>query len=92
MSILDNVLSKAKMKPPIICLYGKGGIGKTTFASTMNNPIIVQCEDGIGKIECPHTDVAKTYLEFESYFSDFFDFCFELPLEYMVRDAIKFRN
>ena len=59
MSILNKVLSKAKMKPPIICLYGKGGIGKTTFASTMNSPIIVQCEDGIGKIECPHTDVAK---------------------------------
>ena len=67
MSVLDKVLSKAKMKPPIICLYGKGGIGKTTFASTMNSPIIVQCEDGIGKIECPHTGVAKTYGEFEEY-------------------------
>ena len=67
MSVLDKVLSKAKMKPPIICLYGKGGIGKTTFASTMNNPIIVQCEDGIGKIECNHTKVQKTYVGFEEY-------------------------
>ncbi len=67
MSVLDKVLSKAKIKPPIICLYGIGGIGKTTFASKMNNPIIIQCEDGIGKIECKHTKVQKTYTGFEEY-------------------------
>ena len=31
----------------------------------MNKPIIVQAEDGIGKIECPHFPVAKTYTELE---------------------------
>lgn len=61
------------MKPPIICLYGKGGIGKTTFAATMNKPIIIQCEDGIGKIECDHTDVATTYKEFEGHLIDLLD-------------------
>ena len=70
MSILDKVIAKAKMKPPIICLYGIGGIGKTTFASQMNNPVIIQCEDGIGKIECFHTDVAGTYTEFETHLLD----------------------
>ena len=35
-------------------IYGPGGIGKTTFGATMNKAIIVQAEDGIGKIECPH--------------------------------------
>ncbi len=30
------------------------------------------------------------YLIFERYFTDFFYFCFELPLENMVRDAINF--
>ena len=35
---------------------------------------------------------SSSYLEFETYFSNFYDFCFELPLEYMVRDAVNFRN
>ncbi len=30
------------------------------------------------------------YLIFERYFTDFFNFCFELPLDNMVRDAINF--
>ena len=35
---------------------------------------------------------SSSYHEFETYFSNFYDFCFELPLEYMVRDAVNFRN
>jgi len=61
---LAAIRQKAKMKPPILVLYGPGGIGKTTFASTMTGTVIVQCEDGIGKIECAHFPVAKTYNEF----------------------------
>ena len=62
---LANIRQKAKLKPPIMVIYGPGGIGKTTFGATMNKPIIVQAEDGIGKIECPHFPVASTYTEFE---------------------------
>ena len=32
------------------------------------------------------------YSDFERYFQDFYKFCFELPLENMIRDAIKFRS
>ena len=32
------------------------------------------------------------YLEFETYLLDFYHFCFELPLDNMVRDAINFKN
>jgi hypothetical protein len=31
------------------------------------------------------------FLEIESYFIDFYHFCFELPLDNMVREAIKFK-
>ena len=34
----------------------------------------------------------SNFLEFESYFLHFFDFCFELPLDNMVEQAIKFKN
>ena len=31
------------------------------------------------------------YNDFERYFIDFYDFCFELPLNNMIRDAINFK-
>ena len=34
----------------------------------------------------------KEYHKFESYFLNFFDFCFELSLDSMVREAINFKN
>ena len=61
---LADIRKIAKLKPPIVVLYGPGGIGKTTFASKMKQPIIVQAEDGIGVIKCDHFPVAKTYTEF----------------------------
>ncbi len=36
-------------------------------------------------------DTAK-YLYFERYLNDFFKFCFELSLENMIREAIKFKD
>ena len=32
------------------------------------------------------------YLLFEKYFTEFYNFCFELPYENMIRDAIKFKD
>ena len=32
----------SKKKLPKFVLYGKGGIGKTSFMGTMSNPIIIQ--------------------------------------------------
>ena len=61
---LADIRKIAKLKPPIVVLYGPGGIGKTTFASKMKQPIIVQAEDGIGVIKCDHFPVAKTYTEY----------------------------
>jgi cytochrome b pre-mRNA-processing protein 3 len=34
----------------------------------------------------------EKYVEFERYFNKFYNYCFELPLDNMVRDAINFRN
>ena len=32
------------------------------------------------------------FQEFENYFNDFYNFCFELPLDNMIRETIKFRK
>ena len=34
----------------------------------------------------------QRYIEFERYLLNFFKFCFELPLENMIRDLSKFKN
>ena len=31
------------------------------------------------------------YVQFETYFMNFFNFCFELPLDNMIREVIKFK-
>ena len=33
----------------------------------------------------------EKYVEFERYFNKFYNYCFELPLDNMVRDAINFK-
>ena len=38
-----------------------------------------------------NTEVSSYFSYFETYFINFYKFCFELPLENMIRDAIKFR-
>ena len=32
------------------------------------------------------------YIEFERYFSNFYNFCFELPLDNMIRDSLNFKG
>ena len=34
---------------------------------------------------------SQKYMDFERYLNDFYKFCFELPLENMVREALKFK-
>jgi len=48
---LGNLIRKAADKPPLIAIYGRGKMGKTTLASEFPNPIFIQTEDGAGAIE-----------------------------------------
>jgi hypothetical protein len=48
---LQNLVRKKADKPPLIVLYGRGKMGKTTLASEFPNPIFIQTEDGAGSIE-----------------------------------------
>ena len=58
---LANIRKKAKQKPPRIVLYGGAGIGKTFFAASMNKPIFVLTEDGMGKIEADHFPLSESF-------------------------------
>lgn len=43
---IQNLVRKDKPKVPIMCIYGTGGMGKSTLASEFPNPIFIQTEDG----------------------------------------------
>jgi len=58
---LANIRKKAKQKPPRIVFYGGAGIGKTSLAASMNKPIFVITEDGLGKIEVDHFPLATSF-------------------------------
>lgn len=61
---LKAIRSKTQLKPPKLVLYGGAGIGKTSFAASMNKPIFLLTEDGMGKIQCDHFPVSKDYDSF----------------------------
>ena len=35
---------------------------------------------------------SKEYIDFEFYFNDFYNFCFELPLDNIIEEIINFKN
>jgi hypothetical protein len=48
---LADIRKKSKQKPPRIIVHGGPAIGKTHLASQTKNPILLDVEDGLGKIE-----------------------------------------
>jgi hypothetical protein len=50
--------------PRRILLYGKHGIGKSTWAAAAPSPLFLNIEDGLADIDCDKTDPLKTFSEF----------------------------
>jgi adenylate kinase family enzyme len=46
------ITSGKKERPPIILIYGPGGIGKTTFAASWKGSVILPIEDGCSEVDC----------------------------------------
>jgi len=63
MAIDLSTLQKNSPKPPRIIMYGPPGVGKTTFAVSAPDPVVVQTEDGLGVLDATAFPLAKSYKE-----------------------------
>lgn len=59
---LASLNVKGRTKPPMVLVYGVGGVGKTTLAAGALSPVFIWTEDGAGKLEVPGWRV-RSYAE-----------------------------
>jgi hypothetical protein len=50
-------------RPPIICVYGPPGIGKTTWATSAADAVVIRTEDGLGLIEADTFPLATSFAD-----------------------------
>jgi len=56
---LSTLRRKERPKPPVMVVFGTGGIGKTTLAAGAPNPVLLAVEDGIGELDVPNWPIAS---------------------------------
>lgn len=61
MSILDQVTTEIEQSPFLLIIYGRQGIGKSTFAASAPKPIILRVEDGVRQIKVTKTPHLTNY-------------------------------
>lgn len=64
--MLKNIIKAEEFQPtpPMMLVYGSEGIGKTTFAAQMKNPIFIKTEEGFPvSVRCDSFPVVRSYNE-----------------------------
>lgn len=72
--LLKTIQKKGKRtKPRRTLIYGTHGIGKSTFASCMPVPLILDLEDGLEDIECQATPKIDSFEEFMGWIAELYE-------------------
>lgn len=58
---LKSIASTQSARALFALTYGTSGVGKTTFAADMPNPVFIQTEDGAGSLTLQAFPIAKSY-------------------------------
>lgn len=61
MAISLASLKKNVAKPPRVIVHGDPGVGKTTFACSAPNPVVMQTEDGLGHLDVSAFPIATSF-------------------------------
>lgn len=69
-SVLDKIRTSRRPKPRKMLLHGVHGVGKTTWASTWPNPILVPTEDGASEIDVPSLPLSTSWVQFAGYVNE----------------------
>ena len=60
---LASLRSSTSLSPPRLLLYGVAGVGKTEFAAASPRSVILQTEDGLGRIEATTFGLLRSFDE-----------------------------
>jgi hypothetical protein len=60
---LASLRNSTSLSPPRLLLYGVAGVGKTLFATSAPRPVILQTEDGLGRIEATTFGLLRSFDE-----------------------------
>ena len=60
---LASLRNSTSLSPPRLLLYGVAGVGKTEFAAASPRPVILQTEDGLGRIEATTFGLLRSFDE-----------------------------
>jgi hypothetical protein len=63
-SLLATITTNKRFRPVFFCLYGPPGVGKSTFASEMPNPIFIPTERGLDHITTSKFPTPKLFVDF----------------------------
>lgn len=61
---LPGVITRADWHPPMTCIYGGPGVGKSTFAAGADRPIFIPTEPGVDNLDIARFPVAETLGDF----------------------------
>jgi len=67
MSLLEQVHSGRRHRPPRLLIYGTEGIGKSTLAAQAPASIFIPTEDGLDQIECDSFSLARSFEDVLAY-------------------------
>ena len=51
MSLMESITTNKTDLPPRLVVYGRHGVGKSSFGASAPNPVYIQTEDGLGEID-----------------------------------------
>lgn len=61
--MLDTIITAVQPEPPKVVIYGKQGLGKTTFGAGFPAPILLPTEKGWGNLRIARFPLAATYAD-----------------------------
>jgi hypothetical protein len=60
---LASLRRGGESRPPRLLVYGVAGVGKTSLAAAAPNPVFLQTEDGLGRLDAPSFGLLRSYAD-----------------------------